>query len=204
MRYSAGQGGSSICRGQYSGGTEKSYVTLICKCKVREGQITWEKNLDKHSLEAVGVLKQATDKEDKYLIYQINNSQFNGQPNYVFKSSMPMAQLAINMDQNGPEHPLQAKDSYFDGCHSRCTGYKTLALFVYNTTMHCILRLATMEVKSKSTQEISLFWKLFNEILTEIKRKNYKFNPKSIIVDENGANYCAIRKVLDWNLQHLK
>ena len=82
MRYSAGQSGPSSCRGQYSGGTEKSYATLICKHKVREGpDCTWEKNPEKLSLEAVGVLKQATDKEDRYLIYRINNFQFNGQPN---------------------------------------------------------------------------------------------------------------------------
>ena len=160
-----------------------------------KAKIAWEKNPDKHSLEAVGILKQATDKEDKYLIYRINNSQFNDQPNYVFKSSAPMAQLAIDMDQNGPEHPLQTEDTYFNGCHSRCTGYKTLALFVYHMAMCHIPRLATMEVKSELTKEISLFWQLFNDIFTEIKGKNYKFNPKSIMVDENGANYCAIRKV---------
>ena len=135
------------------------------------------------------------DKEDKYLIYQINNTQFNVQPNYVFKSSVPMAQLAIYMDQNGPEHPLSGEEAYFDGCHSRCAGYKTLALFVYHMAMHHILRLAMMEVKSESTHEISIFWELFNEILSEIKGRNYKFNPKSIMVDENGANYCTMRKV---------
>ena len=73
-----------------------------------------------------------------------------------FKSSLPMAQLAIDMDQNGLEHPLQGKEAYFNGCHSRCAGYKTLALFVYHTAMHCILRLAMMEVKSESTHEISI------------------------------------------------
>ena len=52
-----------------------------------------------------------------------------------------------------------------------------------------------MEVKSESTHEINIFWELFNEILSEIKGRNYKFNPNSIMVDENGANYCAIRKV---------
>ena len=52
-----------------------------------------------------------------------------------------------------------------------------------------------MEVKSESTHEISIFCELFNEILSEIKGRNYKFNPKSIMVDENGANYCAIRNV---------
>ena len=146
-------------------------------------------------MEAVGILKQATDKEDKYLIYKINNSQFNGQPDYLFKSSAPMDQLAIDMDQDGPEHPLQVEEVYFNGCHSRCTGYKTLALFVYHRAMHHILRLAMMETNSESMHEISIFWELFNEILSEIKGRNYKFNPKSIMVDENGANYCAIRKV---------
>ena len=106
-----------------------------------------------------------------------------------------MARLAIDMDQNGPEHLLQTEDAYFDGCHSRCAGYKTLALFVYHMAMRRILRIAMMEVKSESTKEISLFWELFNDILSEIKGKKYKFNPKSIMVDENGANYCAIRKV---------
>ena len=72
---------------------------------------------------------------------------------------------------------------------------KLLALFVYHIAMHRILRLATMEVRSESTHEISIFWELFNEILSKIKGRNYKFNPKSIMVDENGANYCAIRKV---------
>ena len=117
---------------------------LYANVRSEKAKIAQESNLEKHSLEAVGILKQATDKEDKYLIYRINNTQFNGQPNYIFKSSAPMAQLAIDMDQNGPEHPLQGKETYFDGCHSRCAGYKTLALFIYHMAMHCILRLAAM------------------------------------------------------------
>ena len=187
--------GQAVAEGNIQEAQRRAMWLSYANVRSEKAKIAHKKNPDKHSLEAVGVLKQATDKEDKYLIYRINNSQFNGQPNCVFKSSAPMAQLAIDMDQNGPEHPLQAEDTYYNGCHSRCTGYKTLALFVYHTAMHHILSLATMEVKSESTKEISLFWELFNEILSEIKGKNYKFNPKSIMVDENGANYCTIRKV---------
>ena len=187
--------GQAVTDGNIQEAQRRAMQLLYANISSEKAKMAQEKNPEKHSLEAVGILKQATDKEDKYLIYRINNSQFNGQPNYIFKSSMPMAQLAIDMDQNGPEHPLQAKDAYFNGCHSRCAGCKTLALFVYHTTMHCILRLVMMEVKSESTQEISLFWELFNQIHSEIKGKNYKFNPKSIMDDENGANYCAIRKV---------
>ena len=79
------------------------YYTNI---RSEKAKIACERNPDKHSLEAVGILKQATDKEDNYLIYKINNSQFNGQPDCIFKSSAPIAQLAIDMDHNGPEHSL--------------------------------------------------------------------------------------------------
>ena len=44
-------------------------------------------------------------------------TQFNGEPDCVFKSSAPMAMLAIDMDQDDPEHPLQSEEAYFDGFH---------------------------------------------------------------------------------------
>ena len=72
--------------------------------------------------------------EDKYLIYKINNLQFNREPDYVFKSSTPMAQLATDMDQDGPEHPLQCEEVYFDGSHFWCIGYKIHALFMVSSS----------------------------------------------------------------------
>ena len=181
----------TVTVGRHRGEPCDSYANV----RSEKAKISWERNSDKHSLEVVGILKEAMDKEDKYLIYKINNSQLNGQPDYTFKSSAPMAQLAIDMDQEGLQYPLQGEEAYFNGCHSRCAGYKTLALFVYHTAMCRILKLAMMEAKSESTCELSIFWELFNEIVSEIKGRNYKFNPKSIMVDENGANYCAIRNV---------
>ena len=52
-----------------------------------------------------------------------------------------------------------------------------------------ILRLATMEVKNESTHEIIVFWEMFNDILSDIKGRDYKFNLRAIMVNENGANY---------------
>ena len=46
-----------------------------------------------------------------------------------------MAHLAMDMDQDGPEHPLQGKEAYFDGCYSGCVGYKTPVLFGYHPAM---------------------------------------------------------------------
>ena len=95
-----------------------SYTNIRSK----KAKFTHERNPDKHSLEAVGILKQATDKEYMYLIYKINNPQLNREPDYIFKSSTPMAQMATDMDQDGPEHPLQGEEAYLmavihNACH---------------------------------------------------------------------------------------
>ena len=52
-----------------------------------------------------------------------------------------------------------------------------------------------MEVTNESTHEISVFWELSNESLSDIKGRDYKFNLRAIMVDGKGADYCAIQKV---------
>ena len=47
--------------------------------------------------------------EDKYIIYKINRSQFNGELDYMFKSNYPMAQVASDMDQEEPKNPLHVR-----------------------------------------------------------------------------------------------
>ena len=83
-----------------------------------------------------------------------------------------MDQLTVDMDWKGPENPLQGEEAYFDGLHLWCIGYKTLSLFVYHPAMQCILGLATVEVKSEYMCENSLFWKLFNEVLSQITERD--------------------------------
>ena len=169
--------GQAVADGDIQEAQRRAMQLSYANVRSKKAKFAWERSPDKHSLEAVSILKQATDKEEKYLIYRINNSQFNGQPDHIFKSSAPMALLAIDMDQDGPEHPLQGEEAYFNGCHSRCAGYKTPALFVYHTAIHHILRLATMEVRSESTHGISIFQELFNEILSEIKGRTTHLIP---------------------------
>ena len=70
--------GQAVAEGNIQEAQRRVMQLAYANIRSEKAKIAWEENLDKHSLEAVGVLKQATDKEDKYLIYQINNSQFNG------------------------------------------------------------------------------------------------------------------------------
>ena len=152
---------------------------------------------EKHSLSAVAELKAITDTSDKYLIYKVNDSNMSGVgDSYVFKSSRRLGQLAINMDIEGNENVLQGEPAYFDGMHKRCEGWKTLTLWVYHPNPQRLYRLATMEVKGETSKSVALFWSIFNDMLSEIKKEpGYKFNPKFWVTDEAGANFNGIKQV---------
>ena len=150
------------------------------------------------SIRAVALLKKTSDKIDPLHIFKLNDSGMNNQPDYVMKSSSKILTVALQMDQDGEQNPLQEEDAFFDGCHSRCTDFISLGLWVQHPSMHCLLRLASMEVKSESTENICLFFKLLNEMLQIIgkKDKDYKFNPKHIMCDEAGGNIRGIKEAL--------
>ncbi|MDA8032385.1 MAG: hypothetical protein MPK62_14925, partial [Alphaproteobacteria bacterium] len=142
-------------------------------------------------------LKTCTDTVDNFYISAINDSNMNGRSSYVLKTSRKMARMAINMDQNYPhKNPSQHEPAYFDGMHKRCTGWKTLTLWVYHNASRKLLRLATMEVKGETSENVALFWRLFNEVLAEVKGEpGYQFNPCGWITDEAGANFNGIGMV---------
>ena len=159
-------------------------------------KIDTELRSERHSMSAVAELKQVTDTTDPYLIYKVNDSSFNNNDDFVFKSSRKMAQLAINMDQNSPgNNPLKGEFCYFDGMHLCCKKWKTLTLWVYHPTSRRLMRLATMEVKSEDTHNCRLFWKLWNQLLSEVKGEAYSFNPIGFITDEAGCNANGIRQI---------
>ena len=108
-----------------------------------------------------------------------------------------MARMAINMDQDYPhKNPSQQEPAYFDGMHKRCTWWKTVTLWVYHNASRKLLRLATMEVKGETSENVALFCRLFNEVLDEVKGEpGYKFNPCGWITDETGANLNGIGMV---------
>ena len=102
---------------------------------------------DLNSFDAVGIIKQATDKKDKYYIYQINNGNLNNNSDYVFKSSRAMAQLAISMDvDSSVSSVLQQENAYFNATHTCVHGFKSLGLWMYHPSMCKILCLASMDI----------------------------------------------------------
>ena len=55
-----------------------------------------------------------------------------------------------------------------------------------------------MEVRSEATEDIAIFFKLINEMLQIVgkKEEGYKFNPRYILCDEAGGNIRGIKEAL--------
>ncbi|KXJ23501.1 hypothetical protein AC249_AIPGENE7225 [Exaiptasia diaphana] len=78
----------------------------------------------------------------------------------------------------------------------RCRGIVTLTASVYHPLLRKQIPMATMEATTEDTTNITLFWKLFNEVLQKVKGdKNYKFKPSGWCTDMAGANLAALSDV---------
>ena len=68
-----------------------------------------------------------------------------------------MAIRAIRMDVNGKEDGLQKENAYFDTMHTRVHGFKSFTLWLIHGPVREMLRLASMEMRSENTNDISIF-----------------------------------------------
>ena len=60
---------------------------------------------------------------------------------------------------------------------------------VYVEILRKVVKIATMECETESTETMVIFWTLLNEVLEQFTgKKGYKFNPKGWAVDEHGGN----------------
>ena len=106
-----------------------------------------------------------------------------------------MAEIGISMDKDkhGPRKMCYA---FIDAKHDRTLSMKTLTLWTYDSVVRMTLLLACMDVEEENTENIVLFWQLWNEILQEVSDDvNYSFNPTGWVSDENPANRKAILRV---------
>ena len=92
--------------------------------------------LPPNSMEAVAGIKETADKSDPMYIYKINSCSMNPDyPDFVFKTSKLMMEIAMQMDQSGPENALQDEMCFFDGAHSRVTAFVALAAWVLHPSI---------------------------------------------------------------------
>ena len=121
----------------------------------------------------------------------------NNSSDYVFKSLKKTAEVALLMNINAqPPNAWQIMNAYFDTTHTHVYGFKTLALSTYHPAMSKVVWLASMEVRTENTQDITTFFCLFNEIFTKVSGQDgYKFNPRCFVCDEAGANYNVMHNI---------
>ncbi len=177
-------------------------VHKVVDSVIEEGKVKYckqktqnEANPFGHSFEAVGELRSRLIEKDPFLLYKINNRNMNGEPSYVFKMSKIQAKLAVAMDCSGNDF-LASEYCYFDGTFKRCPGFVTLGAHVYLELLRKIVKIATMECETESTETMVIFWSLLNEVLEKFTGKQgYKFNPIGWTVDEHGGNWASIRAV---------
>ena len=123
-------------------------------------------SMDENSFDAVGILKSETDKEDEFYIYRINNGRLNGGSDYVFQSSHQMALLALKMDFNNEEDTgLQEENSFFDVMH---VSFWLQELWLVHSCMREMVHLVSMEMRSENSEDIAIFFRLFNEMQEKV------------------------------------
>ena len=149
-----------------------------------------------HNFEAVVTFKQYCDKKDEFYIYKVNDRRGNpDKPSFVFKTSKQKAKMALNINRES-DHFLNNEFCFFDGKYKRCRGFVTLTSSVYHTLLRKQVTLAVMEAETEDTENVTLFWTLFNEVLKKVSGdKGKMFNPTGWCTDMAGANLAGLCNV---------
>jgi hypothetical protein len=147
------------------------------------------------NFEALSVFKEKCDEKDEFFVYRVNSRRFNGEPSFVFKSSLHMARLALLMDKKA-DGVLCKEFAHVDATHTRVRNFKTVTLWTYHPVMRKLLRLAIMEIEEENAENLCKFWQLFNNILAKVSgNENYLFDPCGFVADEHHANWKSIQTV---------
>ena len=87
---------------------------------------------------------------------------------------------------------------FFDGKFKRCRNFVTLTASVYHPLLKRQIPLAVMETEQENSENIALFWSLFNEGLQKVTGDDKSvFNPQGWCTDMAGANMNGLRQIFD-------
>lgn len=109
-------------------------------------------------------------------MFRLNNREMNGKPTFVFKMSQTQSRLALAMNRDDNLF-LNGEYCFADGTFKRCPGFVTLSAFIYLGLLRKMVKIATMEAESESTENWLIFWNLINQILSAQQQSPTKFNP---------------------------
>ena len=99
--------------------------------------------------------------------------------------------IAQRMDE-GNSHFLHDEYCHFDGNHKRVKSFVTLTARVYHPLLKKQMILATMTCKHEHSNNIELFWRLFNKCYKEANEIDNKFSPCGWCTDMATANFTGL------------
>ena len=141
--------------------------------------------------------------EDPYLIYKecCSHEIIGEEGFFVFKTCKASLKITAKMSgakqENGEDSQLTEEPAYFDGMHSHVRLYKSLTMWVYHAAIRKMMLLAIMEASRENTYYIIKFFELFQDAMRDyLGDGTYEWCPNSIMVDEKGANFQALEKVM--------
>ena len=104
-------------------------------------------------------------------------------------------EMAKSMDRNG-NHFLKDEYYYFDGKVRRCRNFVTLTASVYHPLLKRQVPLAIMDAEKENSENIKLFWTVFNEALRKTAGDpEGSFKPKGWCTDMASANMNGLKNV---------
>ena len=139
-------------------------------------------------------LREKYKKKDKLLINRMNSRSHSNQPTFVFKTSDVACSVRRNMDRYG-DHFMSQSYAFFDENEKRVRNMATYTLAVYHFLLRRQVVLATMDCEAENQGNAEMFFKTWNDALSENfdeNAKEYKFNPTGILLDEHGCNWKAL------------
>ena len=128
---------------------------------------------------------QYSDKKNKFLVYKVDENK-----QIVFRSSVVKMEIAAKMSLS--THFLSEKFCHFDGKVNRTRHFTTLTASVYHSLLQKQIAFASMDCISENTENVEVFWRLFNQAFKEANKTNDKYYPQGWISDMVSSNFNGL------------
>ena len=144
--------------------------------------IHWNDELD--SFSHVARIQESLLKlnKDKYLVYKWECHLMGGAHSYVFKMSAVSlkvtSMMAGKVKVGGQDSTLRTEPAFFDKMHTRVKFFVSLMLWVFHPTMRMMLLLAVMDTPREHSDDIKIFFDIFNKALGKyLNEPEYIWDP---------------------------
>ena len=174
---------------------QRSVSQRTVKSVTNKKAISNEKIKQRQKMQALGTsflavkdYKEFTDMDDELYLYKVDENE-----QIIFKTSSFKMKLANTMNSENEEE-LPSEFCFFDGKVKRTKGF-TLTASCYNPFLGKQVPLAVMECTKEDEENITRFWKEFNEAYKVPNKTNAKFQTIGWVTDVALNKFSGFRMI---------